>query len=63
MSYSRETPDKILRNKEIILTKSDIEKFVEFSEEFGEFCARWKTSNKTISTSQIRGIYEKVRRF
>lgn len=47
----------IKRNAENILTEEDIEKFIDLSERFGTYCAK-----NGISTSQIRGIYQKVKR-
>ena len=47
----------IKRNAENILTEEDIEKFIDLSERFGTYCAK-----NGISTSQIRGIFQKVKR-
>lgn len=47
----------IKRNAENILTEEDIERFIDLSERFGTYCAK-----NGISTSQIRGIYQKVKR-
>jgi CRISPR-associated protein Csm2 len=48
---------EIKSNADTILQLSDPEKFVKLSEQFGRFCA-----NKDISTSQIRGIFQRVKR-
>ena len=47
----------IKRNAENILSEEDIEKFIDLSEKFGTYCAK-----NGISTSQIRGIFQKVKR-
>jgi len=47
----------LIENSNVILNKSDIEKFIDFSEKFGELCYK-----NRISTSQIRGIYQEVKR-
>lgn len=67
MSYRRDKRDKgrkrvsitdtIINNSDVILNKSNIEKFVDFSEQFGRLCYKNK-----VSTSQIRGIYHQVKR-
>ncbi|MBD3214982.1 MAG: type III-A CRISPR-associated protein Csm2 [Candidatus Lokiarchaeota archaeon] len=47
----------IMKNAESILKMEDIEKFVSLSETFGGYCAK-----NDISTSQIRGIFQVVKR-
>ncbi len=49
--------NKIINKAESILKKENIEQFITLSEEFGRFCA----SDKKISTSQIRGIFQVVK--
>jgi CRISPR-associated protein Csm2 len=56
-SDSRELVEEIKRNSQAILTMENIEKFVELSENFGQLCSR-----TDISTSQIRGIFQNVKR-
>ncbi len=65
MSYRKSRSDRsgstitqtLINNSDVILNKSDIEKFIDFSEQFGKLCY----SNR-ISTTQIRGIYQEVKR-
>lgn len=48
---------KIINSSDMILKKSNIEKFIEFSENFGRLL-----KNKKISSSQIRAIFQAVKR-
>nr|MDO8113256.1 type III-A CRISPR-associated protein Csm2 [Candidatus Sigynarchaeota archaeon] len=48
---------EILRSTDAILKGSEIEKFIELSEKFGKKCA-----DDDVSTSQIRSIFNMVRR-
>ena len=50
--------DKILKKE----TMEDINRFIQLSENFGEMCAHYRYRGKPISTSQIRGIFNTVKR-
>lgn len=57
--------DNIIRNSERILKKEtmeDINTFLDLSEKFGDMCAHYRFRNKNISTTQIRGIFNEVKR-
>lgn len=47
----------IANDSDVILKKSNIEKFVEYSEQFGRLC-----TDKRVTTTQIRGIFQEVKR-
>lgn len=49
---------KILKKE----TMEDINTFITLSEKFGEMCAHYQYRRKSISTSQIRGIFNRVKR-
>lgn len=49
---------KILKKE----TMEDINTFITLSEKFGEMCANYRYRGKDISTSQIRGIFNRVKR-
>ena len=55
----------IIRNSERILKKEtmeDINTFLDLSEKFGDMCAHYQYKRKKISTTQIRGIFNQVKR-
>ena len=54
---SNQIVDQIVRNADSLLKMEDIENFIALSEQFGKFCAR-----NNISTSQIRAIFQVVKR-
>ena len=57
--------NKIVNNAQKILIKDtmeDINTFIRLSEKFGEMCAKYQYKRKRISTSQIRGIFNEVKR-
>ena len=74
MSYARrrirredilKVADNIIKNSERILKKEtmeDINTFLDLSEKFGDMCAHYRYRGKTISTTQIRGIFNEVKR-
>jgi len=47
----------IMNHSSVILQKSDIEQFIEYSEKFGILCQR-----KRVTTTQIRRIFQEVKR-
>lgn len=57
--------NEIINNSSRILKKEtmeDINTFINLSEKFGEMCAQYRYRRKVISTSQIRGIFNEVKR-
>ena len=54
--------NKLIQNTESILNKTDIELFLDLSEEFGELCNKYAKYGKRITTSQMRGIFQEVKR-
>ena len=47
----------IMNHSSVILQKSDIERFIQYSEQFGILCQR-----KRVTTTQIRRIFQEVKR-
>lgn len=47
----------IINHSSVILQKSDIEQFIQYSEDFGILCQR-----KKVTTTQIRRIFQEVKR-
>lgn len=75
MSYTRskrirrddimKVSNEIIHNAQKILNKDtmeDINTFIQLSEDFGEMCAHYRHRGKVISTSQIRGIFNEVKK-
>jgi len=54
---SNQIVDQIVNNADSLLKMENIEDFIALSEQFGEFCAKNK-----ISTSQIRAIFQVVKK-
>ena len=57
--------NEIIKNTDKILKKGtleDINLFIDLSEKFGKLCSKYKFKQKTISTSQIRAIFQTVKR-
>jgi len=47
----------IMNHSSVILQKSDIERFIQYSEQFGILCQK-----KRVTTTQIRRIFQEVKR-
>jgi len=55
--HDNQLVDEIKKNAKSILMMDNIENFINYSDQFGKLC-----KNKRISTSQIRAIFQKVKR-
>ncbi|KKL79011.1 hypothetical protein LCGC14_2019110 [marine sediment metagenome] len=57
--------DELIKNSPKILnkkTKEDVDMFINLSESFGRLCTEYRPRGKKISTTQIRGIFQQVKR-
>ncbi len=57
--------DELIRNTQKILnkrTKEDVDMFINLSEKFGRLCTQHKERNNKITTTQLRGIFQEVKR-